>query len=329
MFSFLKPRKVSKVSDNSEEAVQTASDSMSRKSWTDSLSLTRSKLGKRIAEIFSTNTLVDDDLFEQLETVLLTSDVGVSATQQLIKKTRAIAKKNNLQTASEVKGALKTEMLSLLNRLSNSSQEKAGHPYVILIAGVNGAGKTTTIGKLTKKFTEAGKSVLLAAGDTFRAAAEEQIKIWGERNQVTVVSQKRGDSAAVIFDAIQSAQSKNIDIVLADTAGRLPTQKHLMAELEKVKRVMGKAIDTAPNEVTLVIDANTGQNAIEQVKSFDKALGVDSIVLTKLDGTAKGGCLFGVAEYRDIPIKYVGIGEGIEDLIPFSAEDFIDAMFEE
>jgi fused signal recognition particle receptor len=329
MFSFLKPRKVSKVSDNSEQAAQSASDRATQQSWADSLSLTRSKLGKKITQIFSTKTLVDDDLFDQLETVLLTSDVGVSATQQLIEKTKAIAKKNNLQTIAEVRTALKTEMLSLLNRLCMPKKEKSGRPYVILIAGVNGAGKTTTIGKLTKQFTEAGKSVLLAAGDTFRAAAEEQIKIWGERNQVTVVSQDRGDSAAVIYDAIQSAQSKNIDIVLADTAGRLPTQKHLMAELEKVKRVMGKAIDTAPNEVTLVIDANTGQNAIEQVKSFDKALGVDSIVLTKLDGTAKGGCLFGVAEYRDIPIKYVGVGEGIEDLIPFSAEDFIDAMFEE
>ena len=262
MFSFLKPRKVSKVSDNSEQAAQSASDRATQQSWADSLSLTRSKLGKKITQIFSTKTLVDDDLFDQLETVLLTSDVGVSATQQLIEKTKAIAKKNNLQTIAEVRTALKTEMLSLLNRLCIPKKEKSGRPYVILIAGVNGAGKTTTIGKLTKQFTEAGKSVLLAAGDTFRAAAEEQIKIWGERNQVTVVSQDRGDSAAVIYDAIQSAQSKNIDIVLADTAGRLPTQKHLMAELEKVKRVMGKAIDTAPNEVTLVIDANTGQNAI-------------------------------------------------------------------
>jgi len=329
MFSFLNSRKVSKVSDKSAEAAQSTSDIAPRKSWADSLSLTRSKLGKRIAQIFSSSTLVDEDLFEQLETVLLTSDVGVNATQQLIEKTKTITKKNKLQTAPEVKFVLKTEMLCLLNRLCQPMNEKVGHPYVILIAGVNGAGKTTTIGKLTKQFAKAGKSVLLAAGDTFRAAAEQQIKIWGERNQVTVVAQERGDSAAVIYDAIQSAKSKDIDIVLADTAGRLPTQKHLMAELEKVKRVMNKAIDTAPNEVILVIDANTGQNAIEQVKSFDKALGVDSIVLTKLDGTAKGGCLFGVAEYREIPIKYVGIGEGIDDLMPFSAKDFIDAMFEE
>ncbi len=329
MFSFLNSRKVSKVSDNSAEVAQPASDVGARRSWASSLSLTRSKLGKQIVQIFSSNTLVDEDLFEQLETALLTSDVGVQATQQLIEKTRAKTKKNKLQTALEVKLVLKTEMLDLVNRLCQPMEERPGRPYVILITGVNGAGKTTTIGKLTKQFVKAEKSVLLAAGDTFRAAAEQQIKIWGERNQVTVVSQEHGDSAAVIYDAIQSAKSKNIDIVLADTAGRLPTQKHLMAELEKVKRVMSKAVDTAPNEVMLVIDANTGQNAIEQVKSFDKALGLDSIILTKLDGTAKGGCLFGIAEYKSIPIKYAGIGEGIEDLIPFSAEDFIDAIFEE
>ena len=268
-------------------------------------------------------------MFEQLETILITSDVGVAATEQLIANTQSIVKRDKLQTGPEVKAALKSEMLRLLQRLCEPVIEKPGEPYVILIAGVNGAGKTTTIGKLTKQFASAGKTVLLAAGDTFRAAAEEQIKIWGERNQVSVISQENGDSASVIFDAIQSAKSKHIDVVLADTAGRLPTQKHLMAELEKVKRVMGKALDTSPNEVMLVIDANTGQNAIEQVKSFDKALGIDSIVLTKLDGTAKGGCLFGIADYRAIPVRYIGTGEGIDDLQPFDAQDFIDAMFEE
>ena len=329
MFSFLKSTKVSKDANNSNESSNTGETTHPKKSWIESLSRTRSKLGNTVGQIFSAKINIDEELFEDLETALITSDVGVSATEQLILATKSVTKNKKLTSTKEVQQALKNEMLALLTRLNEPLKEKPGKPYVILIAGVNGAGKTTTIGKLTKKFSSMGKTVLLAAGDTFRAAAEEQIKIWGERNQVTVVSQERGDSAAVIFDAIQSAKSKQIDIVIADTAGRLPTQKHLMAELEKVKRVMGKASDSAPNEVMLVIDANTGQNAIEQLKSFDKVLGIDSIVLTKLDGTAKGGCLFGIAEYRAIPVTYVGIGEGIDDLQPFSAPDFVNAIFEE
>jgi fused signal recognition particle receptor len=329
MFSFLKSTKVSKDTNNSNESSNTGETTHPKKSWIESLSRTRSKLGNTVGQIFSAKINIDEELFEDLETALITSDVGVSATEQLILATKSVTKNKKLTSTKEVQQALKNEMLALLTRLNEPLKEKPGKPYVILIAGVNGAGKTTTIGKLTKKFSSMGKTVLLAAGDTFRAAAEEQIKIWGERNQVTVVSQERGDSAAVIFDAIQSAKSKQIDIVIADTAGRLPTQKHLMAELEKVKRVMGKASDSAPNEVMLVIDANTGQNAIEQLKSFDKVLGIDSIVLTKLDGTAKGGCLFGIAEYRAIPVKYVGKGEGLDDLQPFSAPDFVNAIFEE
>ena len=329
MFSFLKSNKVSKIVGNPDASKITDPEQSPKNTWANSLSLTRSNLGQRLAKIFSSSGPIDADLFEQLETVLITSDIGVTATEQLISNTKSILKRDKLQTVQEIKEALKSEMLRLLQRLCDPVIETPGKPYVILIAGVNGAGKTTTIGKLTKQFASGGKTVLLAAGDTFRAAAEEQIKIWGERNQVSVVSQENGDSAAVIFDAIQSARSKNIDIVLADTAGRLPTQKHLMAELEKVKRVMGKALNTAPNEVMLVIDANTGQNAIEQVKSFDKALGVDSLVMTKLDGTAKGGCLFGIANYRAIPVRYIGTGEGIDDLQPFAAQEFIDAIFEE
>ncbi|MDA0238132.1 MAG: signal recognition particle-docking protein FtsY [Proteobacteria bacterium] len=327
MIRFLKSSKVSKIVDNPDVSTNPISELASKRTWAKSLSLTRSKLGQRLAQIFSSNGPIDDDLFERLETILITSDIGVTATEQLIANTKSVVKRDKLQTRQGVKAALKSEMLHLLQRLCGPVMEKPGEPYVILIAGVNGAGKTTTIGKLTKKFTSSGKTVLLAAGDTFRAAAEEQIKIWGVRNQVSVVSQENGDSAAVIYDAIQSARSKHIDVVLADTAGRLPTQKHLMAELEKVKRVMGKALDTSPNEVMLVIDANTGQNAIEQVKSFDRVLGIDSIVLTKLDGTAKGGCLFGIADYRAIPVRYIGTGEGIDDLQPFAAREFIDAMF--
>jgi fused signal recognition particle receptor len=196
------------------------------------------------------------------------------------------------------------------------------------MAGVNGAGKTTSIGKLASLFQSEGRSVLLAAGDTFRAAAREQLKIWGERNKVTVVSQEGGDTAAVIFDAVQSARAKGIDVVIADTAGRLPTQAHLMEELRKVKRVIAKVIPEAPHEVLLVLDANTGQNAISQVKAFDKALGVTGLILTKLDGTAKGGAIAAIARHKPIPLRYIGVGEGMDDLRPFSAEQFVEALFE-
>ena len=324
MFSFLRSNKVSKSDQSSSDNDTTSQIS----SWRESLSLTRSKLGKRISQVFGTSTSFDDDMFEELETILLTSDVGISATTVLLENTKRAVKKNKLSTVDEVKAILKSEMLSMVQPMSDELSEREGNPYVILVAGVNGAGKTTTIGKLTKQFAEANKRVLLAAGDTFRAAAEEQLRIWGERNQVTVVSQDRGDSAAVIFDAIQSAKAKHVDIVIADTAGRLPTQQNLMEELRKVKRVMGKALESAPNEIILVVDSNTGQNAAEQVKSFDAALGVDSIVLTKLDGSAKGGCIFGIAQYKPIPIRYVGVGEGINDLAQFSAQEFIDAIFD-
>jgi len=223
---------------------------------------------------------------------------------------------------------LKQALLDLLKPLEHPLDTSLAKPFVILIAGVNGAGKTTSIGKLARLFQTEGKSVLLAAGDTFRAAAREQLKVWGERNDVTVIAQDGGDTAAVIFDAIQSAKAKNIDVVIADTAGRLPTQLHLMDEIRKVKRVIAKSIPDAPHEVLLVLDANNGQNAVSQVRAFDAALGVTGIVLTKLDGTAKGGAIAAIARHKPIPLRFIGVGEAIDDLRPFSAAQFVEALFE-
>ncbi len=238
-------------------------------------------------------------------------------------------KRENLDDSAALKAALKTELLTVLTPLEKPLNINANTPFVIMLAGVNGAGKTTTIGKLAKLYQSQGKSVLIAAGDTFRAAAREQLQIWGERNNVHVVASEGGDAAAVIFDAVNSAVSKKIDIVIADTAGRLPTQMHLMEEIAKVKRVIDKAYPGAPHEILLVLDANTGQNAVSQVKAFDDALDVTGLVLSKLDGTAKGGVIAAIAEARPIPIRYIGIGEGIDDLRPFQANDFIDALFDE
>jgi fused signal recognition particle receptor len=227
----------------------------------------------------------------------------------------------------QLQEALKEALVELLTPLQAPLVITPQQPFILMLAGVNGAGKTTTIGKLAKLFQAQGKSVLLAAGDTFRAAAREQLQVWGERNNVTVVSQEKGDSAAVIFDAISAARARSIDIVLADTAGRLPTQLHLMEEIKKVKRVIEKAAPGAPHEVLLVLDANTGQNAVTQVKAFDDALGVTGLVLTKLDGTAKGGAIAAIAKARPIPVRYIGVGEGVDDLRPFDAREFVDAVF--
>ncbi len=271
---------------------------------------------------------IDAEIYEELETILLTSDVGVNATQNLLADLKNRVKRQSLDDTAQLKVALKEALADLLTPLQKPLITDGHKPYVIMLAGVNGAGKTTTIGKLANAFQAEGKSVLIAAGDTFRAAAREQLQIWGERNNVHVVSQTSGDAAAVMFDAINSARAKNIDIVLADTAGRLPTQMHLMDEIAKVKRVMDKALSGAPHEVLLVLDANTGQNAVTQVKTFDDALGVTGLVLSKLDGTAKGGVIAAIAEARPIPIRYIGIGESIDDLRPFNANEFIDAMFD-
>jgi fused signal recognition particle receptor len=269
---------------------------------------------------------IDAALYEELESALLCADTGVAATQFLLENLRQQVKKKALTERRELKAALQESVATLIGPLERPLVAEGRHPFIIMLAGVNGAGKTTSIGKLAKLFQAQGKSVLLAAGDTYRAAAREQLTIWGERNQVAVIAQQGGDPAAVIFDAIQAARARNIDIVLADTAGRLPTQLHLMEEIRKVKRVIAKAEPGAPHEVLLVLDANTGQNALSQVKTFDDALGLTGLILTKLDGTAKGGVIAAIARERPVPIRYIGIGEGIDDLRPFLAQDFAAAL---
>jgi fused signal recognition particle receptor len=294
----------------------------------DGLARTRGQIGGRLSNVFGRGGKIDAALYEELETILLTADVGVGATEKVLADLKRRVKQAGLTESGQVKEALQASLLDLLAPLEKPLDLSAHKPFVIMLAGVNGAGKTTTIGKLAKYFQAQGKSVLLAAGDTFRAAAAEQLQVWGERNGVIVVTQEKGDSAAVIFDAIQSARAKGIDIVLADTAGRLPTQLHLMEEIKKVKRVITKAEPTAPHEVLLVLDANNGQNAVTQVKSFDDALALSGLVITKLDGTAKGGALAAIAATRPVPVRFIGVGESIDDLRPFVARDFISALFE-
>ena len=293
------------------------------------------KLGKRLSGILGGGK-IDENLYEELETVLITADVGIDATTWLLGTLRKQVKKEGLTDATQLKEALKEALLILLAPLIRPFDSGIEKPFVIMITGVNGAGKTTSVGKLAHYFQSQEKSILLAAGDTFRAAAREQLIIWGKRNNVSVVSQdasqqQRGDSAAVIFDAVNAAKARNIDIVLADTAGRLATQLHLMEEIKKVKRVISKAIPSAPHEVLLVLDANTGQNTVNQVKAFDDALGITGLILTKLDGTAKGGVIAAIAMQRQqnpIPLYFIGTGEGIEDLQPFDARKFVEALFD-
>jgi fused signal recognition particle receptor len=292
------------------------------------LAATRARLGGQLAAVFGAGRKVDEALFEELESVLLACDVGVNATQFLLDQTRTRAQRDRLENAEQLRDALKDALLELLVPLERPLDLGAAKPFVILMAGVNGAGKTTSIGKLAKLFQTQGKSVLLAAGDTFRAAAREQLKVWGERNNVAVISQESGDTAAVVFDAIQSAKAKGVDVVIADTAGRLPTQQHLMDEIRKVKRVIAKVIPEAPHEVLLVLDAGTGQNALAQVRAFDEALGVTGLILSKLDGTAKGGVIAAIAREKPVPIRFIGVGETLDDLRPFAARAFVDALFE-
>ena len=291
------------------------------------LARTRAQLGGKLKSIFSRGK-VDDELLEELETLLLTSDVGMEATQHLLDELSERARRDRIETPEAIQRALADAMYELLLPLEQPLDTSAPRPFIIMIAGVNGAGKTTSIGKLAKHFQAQGLSVLLAAGDTFRAAAREQLQAWGARNNVTVVSQESGDPAAVIFDAISAARARGVDIVLADTAGRLPTQLHLMEEIAKVRRVIQKADPTGPHETLLVLDANFGQNALAQVKAFDKAIKVTGLVLTKLDGTAKGGVIAAIARQCPKPIRFIGVGEGIDDLRPFVARDFVDAIFE-
>lgn len=292
------------------------------------LNKTRSVLGGRLSAVFGPGRALDDSFYEDLETVLISADVGVAATGQLLEALRSRARRERFADAGALRQALQAGLLELLSPVAVPLDVGAHKPFVIMLAGVNGSGKTTSIGKLAHYFQGLGKTVLLAAGDTFRAAAREQLIAWGERNNVTVITQQSGDAAAVIYDAVNAAMARGTDIVLADTAGRLPTQLHLMEEIKKVKRVIGKALPGAPHEVLLVLDANTGQNALTQVRAFDAALGVTGLVLTKLDGTAKGGIVAAIARERPIPLRFIGVGESLDDLRPFDAQEFVAALLD-
>jgi fused signal recognition particle receptor len=292
----------------------------------DGLTKTREGLGARIGGLFVPARALDESFYEELETALIAADVGVNASAQLLESLRQRARQERIADAAQLKQSLHAALREQLEPIAVPLDVAAHRPFVILLAGVNGSGKTTSIGKLARYYQGQGKSVLLAAGDTFRAAAREQLMAWGERNNVAVIAQQSGDASAVIYDAISAAVARGIDVVLADTAGRLPTQLHLMEEIKKVKRVTAKALPGAPHEVLLVLDANTGQNALAQLRAFDEALGVTGLVLTKLDGTAKGGIIAAIARERPRPVRFIGVGEGLDDLRPFRAEEFVAAL---
>ena len=292
-----------------------------------SLLKTKENLGSGFISLFR-GKKIDDDLFEELEEQLLIADVGVETTRKIIANLTEGASRKQLRDAEALYGLLKDEMGEILAKVDEPLNVDGKTPFVILMVGVNGVGKTTTIGKLARQFEQQGKLVMLAAGDTFRAAAVEQLQVWGQRNNIPVIAQHTGaDSASVIFDAIQAAKARNVDVLIADTAGRLQNKAHLMEELKKIVRVMKKLDEDAPHEIMLTLDASTGQNAISQAKLFHEAVGLTGITLTKLDGTAKGGVIFSVADQFGIPIRYIGVGERIEDLRPFKADDFIEALF--
>src|SRR3990167_261642 len=292
------------------------------------LAKTRASFSSGLANLFLGKKELDAELLADIETALLTADVGVETTEQLIKTlTQKLARKE-LSDAQAAFTCLKQEMLQILTPCSKPLVITTHQPFVMLVIGVNGSGKTTTIGKLANYYKKEQKNVLLAAGDTFRAAAIEQLQVWGERNNIPVIAQQPGsDTAAVIFDAVEAAKARGVDLLIADTAGRLHTQSNLMAELQKVKRVIGKVDASAPHEVLIVLDATLGQNALNQVRQFNSAIGITGIVLTKLDGTAKGGIIFAIAKETGIPIRFIGVGEGIQDLRPFNASEFISALF--
>jgi len=296
----------------------------------ESLSRTRQSLTGGVADLVLGSKSIDGALLEEIETMLLMADVGVDATREIIDKlTQQVARKE-LGNAETLMAALHDHMQTILEPVSQPLRAaESTSPFVILMVGINGAGKTTTIGKLAHRFQQDGKRVMLAAGDTFRAAAVEQLQVWGERNDIPVIAQQQGaDAASVIFDALQSARSRGMDVLIADTAGRLHTQSNLMEELKKIKRVMGKLDEHAPHEVMLVVDAGTGQNALNQAQEFHNAVGLTGITLTKLDGTAKGGIVFAIARKMNIPLRFIGVGEGIENLREFNAKEFVDALFE-
>ena len=317
MFSFFKKKPANEVAHDDIPAVESTSAAVSseptKKSWLAKLTQGLAKTSNNLTTLF-VGAKIDDDLYEELESALLMADAGMDATNYLLQQLKSHVKQHKLTDAQQVKSAFKTLLIDLLSPLEKSLELGKHHPLVMMIAGVNGAGKTTSIGKLAKHLQAHQQSVLLAAGDTFRAAAREQLAAWGERNNVTVIAQESGDPAAVAFDAVNSANAKGINVVMVDTAGRLPSQLHLMEELKKIKRVISKAMPDAPHEVLLVIDGNTGQNALAQVQAFDDAINLTGIIITKLDGTAKGGILAAIARVRPVPIYFIGVGEKIDDL---------------
>lgn len=320
LFSFRKNKKV----PASEEPQQTAP----QENLVQKLGKTRSRLSKGLMEFFGANNAIDDNLMEELENQLIMADVGIQATQRIMKALTEKVTRSQLNDVDALKTALQEELLDIVKTVERPLEiPDSDSPFVILVIGVNGSGKTTTIGKLAKQLQDGGKSVMLAAGDTFRAAAVEQLQSWGERNNVPVISQGSGaDSASVIYDAFSSAKAKGIDVLIADTAGRLHTQSGLMEELKKVKRVLSKIDLAAPQETMIVLDGGTGQNALNQAEEFHDALGVTGITLTKLDGTAKGGIIFSIAEQLGIPLRFIGVGEQVADLRVFDAQDFVNAL---
>ena len=270
--------------------------------------------------------VIDDDFLEELEYALITADVGVQASTRILQRLRDTIKLKGLKTQDEVRLALRDEIARMLAPAQRELDIEQAHPLVIMMTGVNGAGKTTSIGKISKYLSQRGKSVLLAAGDTFRAAAREQLAVWGDRNQIEVIAQQGGDPAAVVFDAVSAGKARGTDVVIADTAGRLPTQINLMEELRRIRRAQDKAMTGAPHEAILVVDGTNGQNALTQVKAFDAAVGLTGLIVTKLDGTAKGGCVVAVKQRLGLPVRFIGVGEGIDDLLPFTPEGFVEEL---
>jgi len=336
MFNFLKKNQDHKPSVEEPKApIAAETVSTERPSWlqrlSQGLSKTRRQFTSGLTQLFSTSAKLDEETLETLETHLLAADVGIEASTKIIDTLKEAAKQKKLATGEALQAELQAIMVNILSaRQQPLNIPDADTPFVLLMIGMNGAGKTTTIGKLAKRFKAEGKSVMLAAGDTFRAAAVEQLTAWGQRNDIPVIAQQQGaDSASVIFDAFQAAKARHIDILIADTAGRLHTQQGLMAELTKIKRVIQKIDVNAPHETLLVLDASIGQNALQQAKQFHAAMGVTGIVMTKLDGTAKGGMLLSIAQTLEIPIRFIGVGEHIDDMQPFNAEAVVNAIFAE
>jgi fused signal recognition particle receptor len=332
--SWITGKRNDKSADEAADETASPGASAGGPGWFDRLKGGLKATGSRIGGLFNARR-IDETLFEELEDALLMADAGVEASAELIARLRERARAGRLENAAQLKAELKSLLIGLLEPLEAAIDLRAARPFVIMLAGVNGTGKTTSIGKIAHYLKSQGLTVLLAAGDTFRAAAREQLAAWGERNGVAVISQQGGDPAAVIFDSVQAARSRGTDVVLADTAGRLPTQLHLMDELKKIKRVMAKADAAAPHAVWLVLDANTGQNGLAQFQAFDRALGLTGLILTKLDGSAKGGILAAIArlqgegpQSRRVPIVFVGVGEGLDDLRPFDAREFVSALLD-